>query len=46
MLLVHSCFFSDTPKNGRGSTIKVEGNGSIKNKQTVTDIFVSVQQQY
>jgi len=31
---------------GQGSSKKVEGNGNIKNKQIVTNIFVSVQQQY
>jgi len=29
MLLFHSCFFSNTPKNGRGSSIKVEEKGNF-----------------
>jgi len=46
-------FFTHAPfqarqSSGRGSSIQVEGNGKLflKNKQIVTNIFVSVQQQY
>ena len=48
MLLFHSYCFSDAPKYGRaGKQCKSWGKRKlIKNKQIVTDIFVSVQQQF